>query len=93
MVKRTKPAGWHGGSRQSLRRTGQEPETAEHKTRRDNRQPGRRPRLQIEVRYTRDARIPLPPGFDPVWQIFDTSKDHKTGWPRVIIRFDGDDAE
>ena len=39
MVKRAKPAGWHGESRQSLPRNGQEPETAEHKTRRDHRQP------------------------------------------------------
>jgi hypothetical protein len=56
MVKRAKPAGWHGGSRQSLPRTGQEPETAEHKILRDHTQPERRPRLHIEVRYTRGTR-------------------------------------
>jgi hypothetical protein len=51
-------------------------------------------REQVEMwhRHWPDARIPLPPSLDPVWQIFDTS-NHKTGWRRVIIRFDGDDAE
>ena len=54
----------------------------------------------IERRYTRDARIPLvagdddwiygfqciplPPSLDGNWVIFDTSKDYKTGWMRVV---------
>ena len=48
--------------------------------------------------YTRDARIPrvayddewvygfrcipLPPSLDPAWEIFDSSRDYKTGWQR-----------
>jgi len=49
---------------------------------------------QVEMwsRTWPDARIPLPPSLDPVWQIFDTSH-HKTGWRRIIIRCDRDDAE
>jgi hypothetical protein len=57
-------------------------------------QPGRR--RVPEIRYTRDARVPLsaddpefyqgwqcipiPPTLDDGWEIFDTSKDRKTGW-------------
>jgi hypothetical protein len=57
--------------------------------------------LLVEHRYTRDARVPLsdddpdfdcgwrcipvPPSLDDGWEIFDTSKDHKTGWRRFRI--------
>jgi hypothetical protein len=61
----------------------------------------------IERRYTRDAMIPrvaydhefvygfrcipLPPTNDGDWEIFDTSKDYKTGWQRVRqLEFDFD---
>jgi hypothetical protein len=56
------------------------------------------PRYIIETRYTRDARvpisaddpdmdcgwrsIPIAPTIDDGWEIFDSSKDHKTGWHR-----------
>jgi hypothetical protein len=56
-------------------------------------------RLIVEHRYTRDARvpisaddpdmengwrcIPIPPTIDDSWEIFDTSKDRKTGWRRL----------
>jgi hypothetical protein len=62
------------------------------------------PQTRIERRYTRDARIPLvagdddwiygfqciplPPSLDDGWVIFDTSKDYKTGWMRVVRRLD-----
>jgi hypothetical protein len=55
-------------------------------------------RLIAEVKYTRDARvplvagdddleygwqcIPLPPSLDDGWEIIDTSKDYRTGWRR-----------
>jgi hypothetical protein len=55
----------------------------------------------IEKLYTRDYRVPLsdddremdqgwraipiPPEFDARWEIFDTSKDYKTGWLRVRL--------
>jgi hypothetical protein len=57
-------------------------------------------RYVVERRYTRDARIPrvaydddfvygwqcipLPPSLDDGWIIFDTSKDRRTGWMRVV---------
>ena len=56
----------------------------------------------IEQVYTRDEKIPLvagdygfdygwrcvplPPALDEGWEIFDESKDHKTGWLRVVWR-------
>jgi hypothetical protein len=56
------------------------------------------PRYIMEIRYTRDARvpivagdddwdhgwrqIPLRPTADDSWEIFDESKDYKTGWRR-----------
>jgi hypothetical protein len=59
------------------------------------------PRLVIEHRYTRDAKVPLsaedpemdcgwrcvpiPPTDDERWQIFDTRGDRKTGWRRIRI--------
>jgi hypothetical protein len=61
------------------------------------------PRLVIEHRYTRDARvplfdgdddldhgwqyIPLPPSLDDGWHIFDRRKDRKTGWRRIRIEW------
>jgi hypothetical protein len=57
------------------------------------------PHFVIEHVYTRDAKvpliaddfefdcgwqcIPLPPTLDEGWEIFDHSKDYKTGWCRV----------
>jgi hypothetical protein len=54
----------------------------------------------VERRYTRDARIPrvayddewiygftcipLPPDNSGDWTVFDSSKDYKTGWMRVV---------
>jgi hypothetical protein len=62
----------------------------------------RLPRIIVERRYVRDARVPIsaedpemenigwrcipvPPTEDPSWEIFDRSKDKKTGWRRVRI--------
>jgi hypothetical protein len=61
----------------------------------------RLPRIVVETRYVRDARvpiaaddpdmdegwrcIPIPPTCDPSWEIFDKSKDRKTGWRRIRI--------
>jgi hypothetical protein len=61
------------------------------------------PRLVIEHRYTRDFPvalsaddpdmdcgwrcIPMPPSEDDSWQIFDTSKDRRTGWRRIRIEW------
>jgi hypothetical protein len=59
----------------------------------------------VERKYTRDFRcprvagdddwvygfkcIPQPPSLDPAWEIFDSSKDYKTGWQRVLqLEFD-----
>jgi hypothetical protein len=55
----------------------------------------------VERRYTRDFAapvsaddyemetgwrcIPVPPTEDPSWEIFDKSKDRKTGWRRIRI--------
>jgi hypothetical protein len=49
----------------------------------------------IDVVYTRDRVMPLegagwrcvprPPNDSAEWRIFDTSKDHKTGWVRRIV--------
>jgi hypothetical protein len=59
------------------------------------------PRLLIEHRYTRDAKVPLsiddpemwcgwqsipiPPSLDEGWKIFDTRKDRRTGWRRIRL--------
>jgi len=62
------------------------------------------PRLIVEHRYTRDARVPLsdddpnfdcgwrcipvPPTLDESWKIFDTSGDKKTGWRRIRLVYE-----
>jgi hypothetical protein len=64
------------------------------------------PRYVVQRRYTRDARIPLvagddeflygwqqiplPPALDEGWEIFDTSKDRRTGWERIRYVEDDD---
>jgi len=56
---------------------------------------------RIEEVYTRDVRVPIvsdddafcygwknvpqKPTSDDGWEIFDTSKDHKTGWTRAVF--------
>jgi hypothetical protein len=60
------------------------------------------PHPMIERIYTRDAMVPLVegdnefhfgwqcipqlPNSDPGWEIFDSSKDCKTGWQRITVR-------
>jgi hypothetical protein len=59
------------------------------------------PQITVETRYTRDwptpisaeeyemdcgwRSIPVPPTEDPAWEIFDTSRDRRTGWRRRRI--------
>jgi hypothetical protein len=63
-------------------------------------------KVTVERQYTRDVKVPLvagddeldhgwqcipqPPTLDDEWEIFDNSKDRKTGWQRKrVIMIEG----